>query len=320
MKKIGILTSGGDAPGMNAAIRAAVRKGIDSGLEVYGIERGFEGLIEGEIHSMDMGSVADILQRGGTILKTARSDRFMTLEGRKKAKEMLDTFGIEGLIVIGGNGSLKGALELSKLGVPVIGLPGTIDNDLSYTDYTIGFDTAVNTVLDAITRIRDTSTSHERITVIEVMGRNCGDIALYAGLTGGAEVVLVPEKEVEPVEVAKKVISDFNKGKKHSIIIVAEGYKLHARELSQMLEEKTGKEARPVVLSYLQRGGSPSAKDRMIATLAGAKAACLLKDDLYNKAIGVEEGKIVALDLEEALKVERIFNNDILDLLYVLSK
>lgn len=320
MKKIAILTSGGDAPGMNAAIRSCVRKGIDIGLEVYGIERGYEGLIEGEIFPMDRGSVADILQKGGTILKTARSERFITLEGQKRAKEMLDTFGIEGLVVIGGNGSLSGARDLSKLGVPVIGIPGTIDNDLAYTDYTIGFDTAVNTVLDAITKIRDTSTSHERITVIEVMGRHCGDIALYAGLTGGAEVVLIPEKETEPIEVAKKVISDFNKGKKHSIIIVAEGYSMRAADLAPLLEEKTGKEARPVVLSYLQRGGSPTAKDRMIATLAGAKAACLLKDDIINKAIGVINGGIVELDLEESLKVERAFQSDILDLTYVLSK
>lgn len=320
MKRIGILTSGGDAPGMNAAIRSAVRVGIELGLEVYGIDRGFEGLIEGEIHPMDRGSVADILQRGGTVLMTARSERFMTLEGQKKAKEMLDTFGIEGLVVIGGNGSLRGALDLSKLGVPVVGIPGTIDNDLAYTDYTIGFDTAVNTVLDAITKIRDTSTSHERITVIEVMGRRCGDIAVYAGLTGGAEVVLIPEKEIEPNEVARKVISDFNIGKKHSIIIVAEGYKLHAQELAEMLEEKTGKEARPVVLSYLQRGGSPTAKDRMIATVAGAKAVRLLKDDSYNKAIGVEAGSIVVLDLEEALNVERVFHEEALDLINVLSK
>ena len=320
MKRIGVLTSGGDAPGMNAAIRSVVRKGIDIGLEVYGIQRGFEGLLEGEIKELNMGSVADILQRGGTMLKTARSEKFMTLEGQKKALDVLRTFGIEGLVVIGGNGSLKGALDLSRLGYPVIGIPGTIDNDLAYTDYTIGFDTAVNTVLDAITKIRDTSSSHERITIIQVMGRQCGDIALYAGLTGGAEVVLIPEKKVDSNQVCQKVISDFNKGKLHSIIIMAEGSGLDVYELSQTLEEKTGKETRPVVLSYLQRGGSPTMRDRMIATLAGAKAAGMLKDDIFGKAIGVRDGAIEVFDLEEALQTERDFDEEKYDLIKVLSK
>lgn len=320
MKRIGILTSGGDAPGMNAAIRSVVRTGIDIGLEVYGIERGYEGLIEGEIKAMHRGSVAEIMQHGGTMLMTARSERFMTLEGQQKAAKVLKDNGIEGLVVIGGNGSFKGALDISKLGVPVIGIPATIDNDLNYTEYTIGFDTAVNTVLDAITRIRDTSTSHKRITVIQVMGRHCGDIALYAGLTGGAEVVLIPEKEMSAEDVVNKVSSDFEKGKRHSIILAAEGYSIPAPELAKILEERTGKEARPVVLSYLQRGGSPTAKDRMFATLAGAKAANLLKDDIYGKAIGVVNGKIIAMDLEEALKVEKTFNEEVFDLIYVLSK
>ncbi|MCQ2550855.1 MAG: 6-phosphofructokinase [Clostridia bacterium] len=320
MKKIGVLTSGGDAPGMNAAIRAVVRKGIDLGLEVYGIQRGFEGLMEGEIEKMTLGSVADILQRGGTMLKTARSERFLTVEGREKAISVLSTFGIEGLVVIGGNGSLRGARDLARMGFPVVGIPGTIDNDLNYTDYTIGFDTAVNTVLDAITKVRDTSSSHERITIIEVMGRHCGDIALYAGLTGGAEVVLIPEKEVNPNDVAKKVIQDFNKGKLHSIIIMAEGYSMSPFELAEFLEERTGKETRPVVLSYLQRGGSPTMKDRLVASLAGAKAASLLKDDSYGKTIGVENGAIVVCDLEEALEMDRTFDEEMFDLIDVLSK
>lgn len=320
MKKIGVLTSGGDSPGMNAAVRSVVRTGIELGMEVYGIQKGFEGLLDGEIKLLNRGSVADKLQRGGTMLRTARSERFMTIEGQKRAITMLETFGIEGLIVIGGNGSLKGARALSRLGFPVIGIPGTIDNDLNYTDYTIGFDTAVNTVLDAITKIRDTSSSHERTTVIEVMGRDCGDIALYAGLTGGAEVVLIPEIEVDINQVCRKVIEGFSKGKVHCIIIVAEGYKYSADELAKMLEEKTGKTTRPVALSYLQRGGSPSMKDRLIATMAGAKAAALLKDDSANKAIGVEGGRITSMDLEDAMAMEKTFNQEMYDLVDILSK
>ena len=191
MKRIGVLTSGGDAPGMNAAVRAAVRMGLSLGMEVYGIERGYEGLLDGDIKKMEWKSVGDILQRGGTILRTARSERFMTEEGQEHAKRMLETFGIEGLVVIGGDGSFRGSLELDKRGIKVMGVPGTIDNDLGYTDYTIGFDTAVNTVLSMISNIRDTASAHERTTIIEVMGRHCGDIALYAAMTGGAEYVLL---------------------------------------------------------------------------------------------------------------------------------
>ena len=197
MKKIGVLTSGGDAPGMNAAIRAAVRKGLSMGMEVFGIERGYEGLLDGDIRKMEWHSVGDILQRGGTILRTARSERFRTQEGQEHAAKMLETFGIEGLVVIGGDGSFKGGLALSDRGIKVMGVPGTIDNDLAYTDYTIGFDTAVNTILSLVSNIRDTSSAHERTTVIEVMGRNCGDIAVYAGLGGGADDILVPELEID---------------------------------------------------------------------------------------------------------------------------
>lgn len=320
MKRIGVLTSGGDSPGMNAAVRAVVRKGIDIGLEVYGIQRGYEGLIDGEITLMSRGSVADILQRGGTMLKTARSERFLTPEGRKRAVNMLETFGIEGLVIIGGNGSLTGAVELSKLGIPVMGVPGTIDNDLNYTELTIGFDTAVNTVLDAITKIRDTSSSHERTTVIEVMGRDCGDIALYAGLAGGAEVVLVPEIEEDINDISRKVIEGFSKGKVHCIIVVAEGYKNTAGELAKMLEEKTGKTTRPVALSYLQRGGSPTMRDRLFATMAGAKAVTLLKDDSPSKAIGMQNGQITSIDLQTAMSMERTFDREMYDLVDVLSK
>lgn len=320
MQRIGVLTSGGDSPGMNACLRAVVRKGINLGMEVFGIQRGFQGLIEGDVKQLYLGSVADILQRGGTVLKTARSEEFLTLEGQKKALKVLEEHRIDGLVVIGGNGSLSGARDLMNLGYPVIGVPATIDNDLAYTDYTIGFDTAVNTVLDAIAKIRDTSSSHERITVIQVMGRNCGDIALFAGLTGGAEVVLVPEYEMEPMEVCEKVKGDFAKGKVHSIIIAAEGYNYSPMELAKLLEKETGKECRPVVLSYLQRGGAPTMKDRLLATLAGAKAASLLNDDIINKAIGIQDDRITFMDLAEALQIEAEFDKDMYDLINVMSK
>lgn len=320
MRKIGVLTSGGDAPGMNAALRAVVRCGIDLGMEVYGIQRGYEGLIDGAIREMDMSSVGDILHRGGTILRTARSERFMTEEGQVHALNVLEAFGIEGIVVIGGDGSFRGGLELSQRGIPVMGLPGTIDNDLGYTDYTIGFDTAVNTVLSAVTNIRDTSSSHERATVIEVMGRHCGDIALYAGLTGGADNILVPEMPFDINKVCKKIIQGKNRGKLHDIIMKAEGVEVDTQELAQMIEERTGKETRVVILAYLQRGGSPTAKDRMLASRMGSKAVELLYNDESSKAIGICGEEITAYDLEEALKMKRPFNTDLYRLADVLSK
>lgn len=320
MKRIGVLTSGGDSPGMNAAIRAVVRCGIEAGLEVYGVCRGYEGLLDGEIRELDRNSVGDILHRGGTILKTARSEKFRTEEGQRHAVNMLETFGIEGLVVIGGDGSLRGGLDLAKRGVKVMGLPGTIDNDLGYTDITIGFDTAVSTVLDAITKIRDTSSSHERTTVVEVMGRHCGDIALYAGLAGGAEAVMIPEIETDLNELCKKIVIGANRGKQHSIIIKAEGVGISSQELAETIQDRTGKETRLVVLSYLQRGGSPTLRDRMLATLTGAKAVELLKEDSGSKAIGQVEGKIIAYDLAEALSQTRELDREMYDLINVLSK
>ena len=320
MARIGVLTSGGDSPGMNAAVRAIVRFGIDRGMEVYGISRGYEGLIDGEIEKMERRSVGDILQRGGTILKTARSKRFMTEEGRERAVRNLETFRIDALVVIGGNGSYAGALELSKRGVPVICLPGTIDNDLGYTDYTIGFDTAVNTVLDAITRIRDTSSAHERTTVIEVMGRHCGDIAIYSGLAGGAEYVLIPEVEPDLNDISLKILEGVNKGRLHSIIINAEGSMYPSDVLVENLSERTGREVKLVVLSYLQRGGSPTLQDRLLATECGAKAVELIDNGIYNKAIGTVGGEIMGFDLEEALKKENCFDRRLYDAIGVLSK
>ena len=320
MKRIAVLTSGGDSPGMNAAIRAVVRCGIDKGMEVYGISRGYEGLLDGEIRQMDRNSVGDILHKGGTILKTARSERFRTPEGVKKAADMLHTFGIEGLVVVGGDGSARGARELSQHGITVMCLPGTIDNDVNYSDTTIGFDTAVNTVLEAITKLRDTSSAHDRTTVIEVMGRDCGDIALYAGLAGGAEAVLIPEMPVDVNEICRRIIEGSHRGKLHSIIIKAEGTPMTSGELARTIEARTGKETRKVVLGYLQRGGNPTLNDRNLATLTGAKAVELLWQDSPSKAIGMSQGTVVAYDLEDALNMPKEFDRNMYELISVLSK
>jgi len=310
MKRIGVLTSGGDAPGMNAAVRAVVRTGLSMGMEVYGIEKGYEGLLDGQINRMEFHSVGDILQRGGTMLRTARSEKFKTEEGQTHAVKILETFGIEGLVVIGGDGSFRGALELTKRGISVMGLPGTIDNDLGYTDYTIGFDTAVNTVLSMISNLRDTASAHERTTIIEVMGRNCGDIALYAGLAGGADVVLIPEMETDVNAVCRRVLRGQNAGKLHSIIIKAEGVDISSQELAEIVEERTGREARAVVPGHIQRGGTPSGRDRILASMMAEKAVQLLYDDEKSKAIGICGNDIIAYDLEAAIAMKRDFNTE----------
>ena len=299
MKCIAVLTSGGDSPGMNAAIRAVVRFGIHEGMDVYGVHRGYEGLIEGDLERMYLRSVGDILHRGGTILRTARSERFLCEEGQAQAAELLKSFDIGGLVVIGGNGSFQGALALSRYGINVQCLPGTIDNDLGYTDFSIGFDTAVNTVLEAITRVRDTSSSHDRVVVIEVMGRHCGDIALYSGLAGGAEAVLIPEQEQDIDAVCAKVLEGIQNGKRHSIVIRAEGYPVSSQEVVKRLEETTGRDIRLVVLSYLQRGGSPTLQDRVLAIECADRAVRNLKEDVRNQAIGVHRGQIRSMRSEE---------------------
>ena len=320
MKRIGVLTSGGDSPGMNAAVRAVVRYGIYYDMEVYGIKRGYEGLIDGEVERLYRRSVGDILQRGGTILKTARSERFMTMEGMEQAYKVLKDLKIENLICIGGDGTLTGARELSKnFGVNVIGLPGTIDNDLAYTDNTIGFDTAINTVLEGITRIRDTSSSHERTTIIEVMGRRCGDIALYAGITGGAETVLLPELDNDIDAMCEKVLAGMKEGKLHDIIIKAEGVPVDSKELVEILRERTGRDVKLVVLSYLQRGGSPTFRDRLLATACGAKAIELIREGAKNRAVGDRDGEIFDMDLEEALAEKRVVDLDLYKGVDVLS-
>ena len=320
MKRIAVLTSGGDAPGMNVALRAVVRYGIYYDMEVFAVHRGYEGLIDNEFEKMSRRSVADILHRGGTIIKTARSDRFMQYEYREKAYNNLKKLGIDYLVVIGGNGSLSGALQLSKeFGIPVIGIPGTIDNDLAYTDYTIGFDTAVNTVLDAITKIRDTSSSHERSTIIEVMGRHCGDIALYSGYAGGAEIVLIPETDTSVDEVCDKVNAGIKSGKLHSIIIRAEGYPVSSQELLTALKERTGQDVKLVVLSYLQRGGSPTFRDRVLGTECGVMAIRLIDKGAVNRAVGEVNGRMIDVDLEEALNAESPLGTDLLEGIRILS-
>lgn len=319
MKKIAILTSGGDAPGMNAAVRAAVRTGLSMGMEVFGIERGYEGLLDGEIRKMEWHSVGDILQRGGTILRTARSERFREAKWQKHAVDMLQTFGIEGLIVIGGDGSFHGGLELDRLGVTVMGIPGTIDNDLGCTDYTIGFDTAVNTVLSMISNLRDTASAHERTTIVEVMGRHCGDIALHAGLAGGADVILVPEMETDINMVCRRVLRGQQSGKLHSIIMKAEGVDMSVQQLAEIIEERTGREVRSVVPGYIQRGGTPTGRDRMLASVMASKAVKLLYDDERSKAIGIINNEITAVDLADALEMKKEFRKDLYEIAEILS-
>ncbi|MDR2163258.1 MAG: 6-phosphofructokinase [Clostridiales Family XIII bacterium] len=319
MKRIAVLTSGGDSPGMNAAIRAIVRSASCAEMEVFGVARGYEGLIAGEIAPMDRRGVGGIIQRGGTVLKTARSANFMTEEGFRMAMNMLESFQIEGLIVIGGNGSLRGAAQLIRAGINVIGLPGTIDNDLPFTDFTIGFDTAVNTVLSAISNVRDTSASHERTTIIEVMGAKCGDIAVYAGVTGGAEIILIPEREPDLNEICRVLIGNKNKGKMSSIIIKAEGVDISTAELEKEIRGRTGLDVKMVILSYLQRGGSPTASDRMLASRLGYEAVRLLKDNIANKAVGVVGGEVRSFDLEAALEMDGAKVTDLSFLTDVLS-
>ncbi|WP_077621200.1 6-phosphofructokinase [Sediminibacillus massiliensis] len=315
MKKIGVLTSGGDSPGMNAAIRAVVRKGIYSGLEVYGVYNGYQGLIEGNIKKMEIGSVGDIIQRGGTILYTARSDEFRTEEGRQKAIDQLNKFGIEGLIVIGGDGSFRGAEKLTQLGYPCIGVPGTIDNDIPGTDFTIGFDTALNTVIEAIDKIRDTATSHERTYVVEVMGRHAGDIALWAGLADGAESILIPEHADDFQDVVDRLKRGHERGKKHSIIVLAEGVG-SGLDFGQKIQDATSLETRVTVLGHTQRGGSPTASDRVLASRLGAKAVDLLLEGKAGRVVGMQNNKLVDHDILEILDEKHEVDFD----MYKLSK
>ena len=315
MKKIGVLTSGGDSPGMNPAIRAVVRKAIFHNVEVFGIYGGYAGLVNGNIKRLELGSVGDIIHRGGTMLHSARLPEFKNRDVQQKGIEQLRTHGIEGLVVIGGDGSYMGAKALTEQGYPCVGVPGTIDNDIPGTDFTIGFDTALNTVIDALDKIRDTATSHERTFIIEVMGRNAGDIALLAGLAGGAETILIPEENYDMNEVVERLKSGQERGKKHSIIVVAEGV-CSGYEFARKLEEKSNFDTRVSVLGHIQRGGSPTAADRVLASRLGAKAVELLIEGKGGRAVGIENNKLVDYDIIEALKRKHTIDFD----LYNLSK
>ena len=319
MKRIGLLTSGGDAPGMNAAIRAVVRSGIYFGMEVYGIERGYSGLMDDNVMPMEMRSVSNIVQCGGTKLRTARCMEMLTVEGQKRAVDTLDKHGIEGLVVIGGDGSFRGAKVLSEqYGVPTIGIPGTIDNDLEYTDYTLGFDTAVNTCLDIINKLRDTMTSHERVSVVEVMGRHCGDIALYSGIASGAEIIVVPEIAFDMNEIVGRINRSRASGKHSNIIVVAEGV-MSAEQFANQLQAHTQHSVRPTCIGHVQRGGSPSMADRMLAAQFGNKAVRLLNDGIGNRVVGIRDNKIIDMDIIEAVSMKKKFNYELYETLQMIS-
>ena len=316
IKTIGVLTSGGDAPGMNAAIRAVVRAAINKGLKVKGIMRGYAGLLDEEIVDMDSTSVSDIINRGGTILYTARCMEFTNPEGQKKGAEICRKHGIDGMVVIGGDGSFRGAGKLSALGINTIGLPGTIDLDIACTDYTIGFDTAVNTAMEAIDKIRDTSTSHERCSIVEVMGRNAGYIAMWCAIANGAEDVLLPERyDGDEQALINRIIENRKRGKKHNIIVNAEGIG-HSTSMAKRIEAATGIETRATILGHMQRGGTPTCKDRMYASIMGAKAAMLLAEGKSNRLVAYKGGQFVDYDIQEALNMKK----DIPEEYYEISK
>lgn len=305
VQTIGVLTSGGDAPGMNAAIRAVVRQAIARGKRVKGIKRGYAGLLQEEIIDMDAHSVSEIIQRGGTILQTARCLEFVEPEYQKKGAEICKKHGIDGLVVIGGDGSFKGAQKLAALGINTIGLPGTIDLDIACTEYTIGFDTAVNTAMEAIDKVRDTSTSHERCSIIEVMGRGAGYIALWCGIANGAEDVLLPERyDYDEQALVNHIIEGKKKGKQHHIIVNAEGIG-HSASMAKRIEAATGIETRATILGHMQRGGSPTCKDRVYASTMGAMAVDLLCQGATNRVVGYRHGEFVDFDIDEALAMTK---------------
>ena len=316
IKTIGVLTSGGDAPGMNAAIRSVVRKAISNGVKVKGIKRGYQGLLNEEIVDMEKHSVSDIIQRGGTILGTARCAEFRTEEGQNEGVRVCRKHGIDGLVVIGGDGSYRGAQALSRKGINTVGIPGTIDLDIACTDYTIGFDTAINTAMEAIDKVRDTSSSHERCSIIEVMGRNAGYIALWCGVANGAEDILLPEKyDYDEQKIVNNIINNRKRGKKHHIIINAEGIG-HSTSMARRIEAATGIETRATILGYMQRGGNPTCKDRYYASIMGAYAADILCEGKSNRVVGYKNGEFVDFDIEEALAMEK----DIPEYQYLVSR
>lgn len=317
--RIGVLTSGGDAPGMNAAVRAVVRRGISLGMEVFGVRRGYDGLLEGDITPLKVESVGDIIHRGGTILHTARSERFMHPEGVDLGAARLRGAAIDGLVIIGGDGSFRGMVELCNRGVRAVGVPATIDNDLSFTDYTIGFDTAVNTGVEAVNRLRDTATSHERIFVVETMGRREGHLALAVGVAGGAETVLIPELPVDIGEICQKLRKGLERGKVHSIIIVAEGAG-SGFDVARQIEARMGMELRVTVLGHVQRGGTPTAFDRLIASRLGAKAVDLLAAGESNLMVGIAGTSVVATPMPQVLATKRLIDMDLYNLAQDLAR
>lgn len=319
MKSIAVLTSGGDAPGMNPAVRAVVRTACQRGIKVYGVDRGYTGLINGDIHEMNLRSVSDIITRGGTILYSARCPEFKTEEGLQKAVATCKKFGIDGMVIIGGDGSFRGARDLSLRGIPCIGLPGTIDNDISCTDYTIGYDTCLNTIVQMVDRIRDTSESHDRCTVVEVMGRGAGYLALEAGIAVGATSIIVPEVEYDIERDVIARIREFQKtGKKHFIVIVAEGVGGTA-EIAKKIEAETGVESRATILGHVQRGGSPTARDRIMASQMGSRSVDLLTQGIGNRVVGIRDNKIVDFDIFEALKMTKTINMKDYELAHEIS-
>ena len=320
IKTIGVLTSGGDAPGMNAAIRAVVRKACAAGKNVKGIRRGYQGLLEEDIIDMSRHSVSDIVDKGGTILFTARCSEFRTEEGQKKGAEICRKHGIDGLVVIGGDGSYAGAQKLAGLGINTVGVPGTIDLDIACTEYTIGFDTAVNTAMQAIDKVKDTSSSHERCSIIEVMGRNAGYIALWCGIANGAEDILIPEKyDYDEQKIINHIISNRKKGKKHHIIINAEGIG-HSTSMARRIEAATGVETRATILGYMQRGGSPTCRDRVYATMMGSMAVDLLCAGKSNRVVGFKHGEFCDFDIDDALAMQKNISNYMIEVAGDMAK
>lgn len=321
ISKIGVLTSGGDAPGMNAAIRAVVRTGIYHGMEVFGIMRGYTGLVEGDIIKMESKSVANIIQRGGTILKTARCNEFLTAEGRKTAYTNLKKIGIEGLVIIGGDGSFRGAQTFSnEYDIPCIGLPGTIDKDIAGTDFTIGFDTAVNTAVEAIDKVRDTADAHDRLFIVEVMGRDSGYIAMHSGIATGAENILVPERETDIEDLITTLKEKHGRKKLVNIIIVAEGEKFGANELSKIIKDRIpGQDLRVCILGHIQRGGSPTCLDRLIASRMGYAAVECLRENKFNVFVGIVNNRMHYTPLNQAVKNKQKIDQEWMKIVKILS-
>lgn len=318
-KKIAVLTSGGDAPGMNAAVRSVVRAGIAKDMTVYGVYRGYNGLLNGDVNELNLRSVSDIIGHGGTMLYTARSEEYNTPEGVKKAADYCREIGISGVVVIGGDGSFRGARDLTNAGINCIGIPGTIDNDIACSEYTIGFDTAMNTAIEMIDKIRDTAQSHDRCSVVEVMGRRCGDIALQVGIACGATAIIVPEVKYDiEKDVISRIIETQQTGKQHFIVVVAEGVG-GTQDLANYIEKRLGIESRATILGHVQRGGNPSLRDRVIASEMGYKAVELLNDNIGNRVIAVQNGKIVDFDITEALNMPRVFDKHLFDIAKTIS-